>query len=108
MFVAKGNPLLLRVDNIILRLSEAGLLHQWLREHKRSVKRGMHDEDKKYFVFAVSHLSAAFGCFILGHILSFLIFVCELLYHRFLSVKHSPCMKEKKNIFFVKVSRRYD
>lgn len=108
MFMAKGNPLLVRVDNIILRLIEAGLLHQWLKDHETSVKRGRHDDDKKYFVFAVSHLSAAFGCLILGHILSFFTFVCELLYHRFLTFHHSQCMKEKKNTFCVNVNRRYD
>jgi hypothetical protein len=108
MFMAKGNPLLAPVDNIILRLLEAGLLHQWLKEHKRSMKRGMHDDDNKYFVFAVSHLSAAFGCLILGHILSFFIFICELLYHRFLTVHHSQCTKENKDIFSVKVNRSFD
>jgi hypothetical protein len=80
VFMAKGNPLLVRVDIIIWRLLEVGLLYQWLKEHKRSMKRGMHGQEK-YFVFAVSHLCAAFGCPILRPILSFFIFVCELLYH---------------------------
>jgi hypothetical protein len=108
MFMAKGSPLLARVDVIILRLLEAGLLHQWLKDQNSDQKRRMQEVEETYFVFAVSHLSVALVCFISGHILSFFVFICEVFYHRFRSARRSQCRKKKKEILFVKVNRRFN
>jgi uncharacterized membrane protein YsdA (DUF1294 family) len=110
MFMAKGSILLDRVDSIILRLIESGLLHKWMKEHKAHVGRGElrrgvnNKEDDGYFVFAVSHLSVAFGCLIFGYILSIFSFIFELIHHRFVSEKQSSVLNER-NVLFVQVNR---
>jgi hypothetical protein len=106
MFMAKGSPLLARVDVIILRLLEAGLLHQWLQEHSAGLERETQEVEEKYFAFAVSHLSVAFMCCISGHVLSLLVLICERLHHRFRSARRSQCKRRKKEIFFVKVNAK--
>ncbi|KAJ4445061.1 hypothetical protein ANN_06860 [Periplaneta americana] len=116
MFMAKGSPLLIRVDKIILRLIEAGLLHQWLKEHKEQLERdGRHkgsaydEDDDGYFVFAVQHLSIVFGCLITGHILSFVAFMGEIIHHKMMTF--CPCHRKQKrrnkqSIVFMRVNKR--
>jgi hypothetical protein len=111
MFMAKGSTLLGRVDSIILRLLEAGMLRQWMKEHKGRLEQGdphrvmTNEEDYGYFAFAVSHLSVVFGCLIFGYVLSFLIFICELIHHRFLSDHRSRVLKEGNVVLFVQMNR---
>jgi hypothetical protein len=108
MFMAKGSPLLDRVDSVILRFLEGGLLRQWMKEHKEYLQKGeprrgmtnQGEEEVVYFVFTVSHLSVVFGCLIVGYILSFVVFICELIYRWFLNKHHSRVLRETNVILF--------
>ena len=80
----KGNPLLDRVNVLIRRCLEAGLLEiRWseLQHRARLKSRGKLREDSSdmFVPFAVSHLMPAFVVLVVGYILSSVVFVVELI-----------------------------
>ncbi|KAJ9593015.1 hypothetical protein L9F63_015313 [Diploptera punctata] len=81
MYLNKGNPLLARINIIIRRLMESGILEQWFKEYDDEFGR-MHDDNdqddsSEYFVFTVSHLFLVFICLLSGYLLSSIAFIFE-------------------------------
>jgi len=84
MFMQKGNPLFGPVNNVILRVMEAGLVDFWwsliVERKKFTTYTDSEDAPIKYFVFSMSHLYVAFTFLALGHCVSFVVFVLEVLW----------------------------
>jgi len=99
MFMAKGNPLLHRFNTIITRILEAGLYGKWQNDYLSSSKLDDYpiDDDDDinfsdfatnelntyYSTFSLIHLQVLFYVFLIGQILSTLVFLVEVLYYRF-------------------------
>jgi hypothetical protein len=84
MLFKKGNPLLDRVNVLMRRCLEAGLLEtRWseLQHRARLNSRGkVREESNGMFVpFAVSHLMPAFVVLVVGNILGSVVFIVELI-----------------------------
>lgn len=79
-----GSPFLEGINIGIQQCLEGGLIDRyWSELSNLALVRGEnnyfdHNGDM-YFVFTISHLSAAFGVLILGHAFSFVIFLCEII-----------------------------
>jgi hypothetical protein len=83
--VNKGSPFLDRLNKLIRRCLEGALVERYWSEintlaRLRSTDKIPEDSDEMFFVFTVSHLSSAFGIFILGNSVSFVVFLCEIIY----------------------------
>lgn len=85
MFMQKGNPLFRPVDDVILRLMEAGLVDFWWSMVVYGQELAMENENVgapiTYFVFSLSHLYVAFTFLALGYCIGILVFILELLYN---------------------------
>jgi hypothetical protein len=89
MYLQLGSPLLDRFNSIIRRSIEAGLVDnywsmlKWKR-HVKSTAKSVHDshlgDNDEYFALSLSHLKVAFFILTLGHVLSSITFIGELLY----------------------------
>jgi hypothetical protein len=83
MFMQKGNPLFRHVNDVILRIMEAGLVNLWWSQMVERLKSSTYQESEDtlitYFVFSMSHLYVAFTFLVLGYGLSVLVFILELL-----------------------------
>lgn len=86
MFMQKGNPLFRPVDDVILRLVEAGLVDFWwnmvVYRQKFTTEKESADAPIKFFVFSLSHLYVAFTFLALGFCLGILVFILEILYKK--------------------------
>jgi hypothetical protein len=91
-YVNKGSPLLGPINNVIRRLTETGVKDKLLRDLKTGWRHEngtatemridpvyMQSETAGYFVFSVSHLKFGFYLLVIGYLLSFVVFVGELL-----------------------------
>jgi hypothetical protein len=79
----KGSFLLDLFNRIVTFATESGMVVKADRDRriaKRNVS-GEADRFGEYFVFTLNHLRIAFYVLILGHTVSFLLLVCEILYH---------------------------
>jgi hypothetical protein len=80
----KGNPLLDKVNVLLRRCLEAGFLerHRSELQHQARLRGGgkLREDSSDMFVpFAVSHLMPAFVVFVVGTILSSVVFIVELI-----------------------------
>ena len=97
MYVAKGNPLLHRFNEIITRIFEAGLFQTWWNNFLSSSRLHDHpidDDDTNfsdfatnelntdYSTFSLIHLQVVFEMLLIGHIFSTFVFLVEVLYYR--------------------------
>jgi hypothetical protein len=94
--VNKGSPFLDRLNTLIRRCLEGGVVDKYWSELImlsliRNKKEVPEDSNDMYFVFTISHLSTAFGVFILGHFIAFVIFLCEI-------ISKSCCRKQIKEL----------
>ncbi|PNF25900.1 hypothetical protein B7P43_G10647 [Cryptotermes secundus] len=83
VYAQKGSFLLEFFNRIVTFATESGMVVKADRD-RRIQKRNTPDEADRfgeYFVFTLNHLQIAFYILILGHSISFLLFVCEILYH---------------------------
>jgi hypothetical protein len=90
MLMFHGDPLLRRVSETIDRVVEAGLYNHWislnlyeLRVHAR--KTALVNQHEGYYSFKVYHMQPSIYLLLMGWCISFLCFMVELLYNRFLS-----------------------
>jgi hypothetical protein len=79
----KGNPLLNRFNILMRRYLEAGLLERlWTELQHRASMKGVggigEAAGDNFFAFSVSHLMPAFVVFIVGTVLSSVVFIGEL------------------------------
>jgi hypothetical protein len=89
MLAYHGEPLLKRVNEIIVRIVEAGLYNEWISNfiHYNKVvylKVGNKLPLDEYYSFSLYHMQPAFYLLLMGWCLSALCFMVELLYNRVL------------------------
>jgi hypothetical protein len=82
-YVQKGSLFLESLNKFVSLYIESGMFHRMVRD---SVYMSMSthktiDVSGEYFVFTLNHLRIAFYVLLLGHGLSFLLFLCEVLFH---------------------------
>jgi hypothetical protein len=98
LYMAKGNPLLHRFNEIITRMFEAGFFDKWKNEFMSSSRFDDHpiddDDDTNishfakyelnayYSPFSLIHLQVVFHILLIGKIISTFVFLVELLYYR--------------------------
>jgi hypothetical protein len=83
VYAQKGSFLLDFFNRIVTFATESGMVVKADRDRRIATRndRGEADRFGEYFVFTLNHLRIAFYVLILGHSMSFLLFVCEILYH---------------------------
>jgi len=97
MYMAKGNPLLHRFNEIISRVFEAGLIEKWLKDFMSTPRLDDHpyDDDDTNFsdfaknelntdhpTFSLIHIQVVFYTLLIGQIFSTFVFLLEVLYYR--------------------------
>jgi hypothetical protein len=97
MYMAKGDPLLYRFNQIITGMFEAGLFENWVNNFMSGSRLGVHlidDDDTNfadfvtkelnpsYTIFSLDQLKVVFYILQIGQIFSTLVFLVEVLYHR--------------------------
>jgi hypothetical protein len=97
MYMAKGNPLLHRFNQIIVRIFEAGLYGKWHNDfmsNSRLYDHPIDDDDTNfsdfstnevntdYSTFSLIHLQVVFHTLLIGLICSIFVFLVEVLYYR--------------------------
>jgi hypothetical protein len=99
MYMAKGNPLLHRFNEIITRTFEAGLIEKWWNDFMSSLSLHDHafdddDDDTNfsdfaknelkpdYSPFSLIHLQFVFHILLIGQIISTFVLLIEVLYYR--------------------------
>jgi hypothetical protein len=89
MLMFHGDPLLRRVNDIIDRVVEAGIISQWISlymnvEKILSRKISISLPVDEYYSFNLYHMQPAFYLLLMGWCLSSVCFMVELLYNRVL------------------------
>ena len=97
MYMAKGNPLLHRFNEIITHMFEAGLFEKWKNDFMSSSRLDDHpidDDDTKfsdfttnkintdYSPFSISQLQVVFYVLLIGQIISIFVWLVEILCYR--------------------------
>jgi hypothetical protein len=100
MIMRLGDPLLERVNEIIHRVVEAGLLMQWKKSHfdnikTRSSRRGAYSLFDSYYHFTLQHMHPAFYLLLAGFAVSALVLLFELAHHRSIHARSSVFSKER-------------
>jgi hypothetical protein len=99
IYFAKGNPLLNRVNAVLRRCLESGLIEKYkselmwntrLENSHKSREHANKASDHIYFVFTLLHMRIAFLILTAGYALSSLAFLAELMY-RWQYVPPKPC-----------------
>jgi hypothetical protein len=89
MYMQRGHPLMHRVNTIIRRVFEAGLVDNYwsmikwevrLKNMANSTHDGRLTDGNQFFALSLSHLKIAFAVLPMGYILSAIIFTAELLH----------------------------
>jgi hypothetical protein len=83
IYLKRGSILLKRIDSIVLRLQNAGLIDRWFNDIWR--KFGKHFNDASvndgFCVLTMSHLEGAFSLLLFGMLLSIMTLCLELIHH---------------------------
>ncbi|CAO1443385.1 unnamed protein product [Diamesa serratosioi] len=84
MLLFKGNPLLNRFNDLLLRIVEAGLIIVWTKQIQSDVFR---QSDKlaitnEHLPLSLLHLQGAFFLLVFGLIVSFVCFIFQVLYYK--------------------------
>jgi hypothetical protein len=89
MYLAKGSHLLERVDSIIQRMVQAGLLKKWWEKMKTTLRlKQAFRTEQESTTLAFSHLQSVFVFLFFGLVISVIVFICEFLSSRgFLRIK---------------------
>lgn len=78
-----GYPLMRTLNIIITRTKEAGLAYKWLADLENIVF--ITDSSSDAVVLSFHHLQASFIILIVGLMLSFAMFICEFISHKYAS-----------------------
>jgi hypothetical protein len=82
-YISKGNPLLDRFNLWIERILDSGLVNKYWSQFLWNVtlqgiaSDSSERDEGEFFVFTVSHLSAAFCLLLIGYLISFAVFMAE-------------------------------
>jgi hypothetical protein len=93
MLAFHGDPLLKRVNEIVVRVVEAGIYNEWISLNiniRKVVSRKIRIKNQvdEYYSFSLNNLQPAFYLLLMGWFLSALCFMVELLYNRVLCKKY--------------------
>jgi hypothetical protein len=82
-YVQKGSFFLESLNKFVSFKIESGMVHKMLRGsvYMSKFTRNTIDVSDGYFVFTLNHLCIAFYILLVGHGFSFLLFLCEVLFH---------------------------
>lgn len=85
IYLRKGSILLERINSIVLRLQNAGIIDKWVQDIRR--KFGKHFDDAlledEFFVLTLAHLEGAFYLLLLGMLFSITVWFVEIIRHFF-------------------------
>jgi hypothetical protein len=84
-YFSKSSFLLDTFNKILTSIVESGLNIKADQERKHGVTSnifGVKGTEEEYFVFTTAHLLIAFCALLVGHVLSCVVFLCELLHHK--------------------------
>lgn len=106
MIMVKGYPLQGRINQIIHRIVEAGLLSKWAEDllskntkisskHPKTIEGSKND-----VILTLNHLEGAFILLLIGLSVAGIIFICELMYFKYLNSK-------KANILYHRYYRKH-
>jgi len=80
IYLRKGNILLERINSIVLRLRNAGIIDKWVNDIRR--KFGKHFDnvlEDEYCVLTLAHLEGAFYLLLLGMLFSITVWILEII-----------------------------
>jgi hypothetical protein len=90
MYLSKGSPLLNPINQVIRRLTESGLVGRFFRDYRNvsmkevwsltDIKKRYAHNVNNYITFSLSHLRLVFVSLFTGLWVSFVVFLCELIY----------------------------
>jgi hypothetical protein len=115
IYMAKGNPLLRRFNEIITRMFEAGIIENWWKDFMYSLRLDDHpisDDDTNlsdfatnelntyYSTFSLVHLHVVFHILLTGQIFSIFVSLVEVLYYR-------TCVTAATNTKLYRVQRNH-
>lgn len=87
IYMTKGFPLKDRIDKMIYKIRDSGLIFKWQRDIQRTwlyrYRNTIPSEDSKQNVLSISHLQGAFGILFTGLTISFFIFIVEQGTHKY-------------------------
>jgi hypothetical protein len=95
IYLKKGHPLLERINKVMRRMVEAGMVVKWRNEfmymkriksifyYGREFAAGSDDLDSTYVPFTVLHLQSAHFVLLIGYIISVSTLAVELIYYKF-------------------------
>ena len=94
MYLAKGSPLLQRVNDVISRVIEAGLYYQWVEMfyHGLQIKArviGLASLADDYYNLNIEHMQSAFYLLLIGQAVAFVTFAVELHVEFNIKLRHS-------------------
>jgi hypothetical protein len=83
IYLRKGNILLKRIDSIVLRLQNAGLIDKWVNDIRRTFGKhfGNVPINDDFSVLTMSHLEGAFSLLLFRMLLSVMTWFLEIIHH---------------------------
>ena len=85
IYLRKGSILLERINSIVFRLQNAGIIDKWVKDIRR--KFGKHFDnallEDEFCVLTLAHLQGAFYLLLLGMLFSITVWFLEIIYHFF-------------------------
>lgn len=99
MLMFKGNPLLNRFNDLLLRIVEAGLITVWTKQIQRDVIR-QDFKTNENLPLSLGHLQGAFFLLLFGLIVSFICFTIQILHFKFKSPQlNEPHLKNNSKTY---------
>lgn len=98
-----GDPLIPRIEQLLVYISESGFSVKWSRQCKKIVFQNEMEENTE-IVLTFQHLQGSFVILVTGLCLAFLIFLAELFFNetKLWSIKHYRMKIKLKNIYLSK------
>lgn len=88
MIFEKGFPLVRLFDKIINRVKDNGIIYKFFDDwRERMSKHDIVVDENAEIILTVMHLEAAFAVLLYGLLLSIVVFVCEVLFHKNLQIR---------------------
>jgi hypothetical protein len=85
IYLKKGSILLERINSIVLRLQNAGIIDKWVNDIRRKFAKHFDDAlfEDGFCVLTLGHLEGAFYLLLLGMFVSVTIWLLEIIHHFF-------------------------
>ena len=85
IYLRKGNILLERINSIVLRLQNAGIINKWVKDIRRKFGKHFNNAllEDEFCVLTLEHLQGAFYLLLLGMLFSITVWFLEIIHHFF-------------------------